>query len=446
MTSPRDSATFSRVNRRRLVLLGALAVAAAAVPGALAHGTSGFVAGKGEFRGEQRYLMILATWGPQPFSPEQVRELVFTRTDAFTRRQSYGASWITGDVTPWLNAFPSQPDCDTDRIAAQARAAAQRAGYDLSRYNRFGYLFPRNACPFSGMGSAENTWYNGRLSVRLVAHELGHTYGLTHSNTWVCTTQCTIEEYGDPYDTMGSGVGDFNAFEKFSIGWITNVTRTSRPGTFTIDRIEQTTSGSHALVITTASSEYWFYHRLDQLPFASSFLPTGVLVHVGPNPQAPPDQVVYGQDNLLLPNPVGKGRAAIFPGETLSETDVFELRVLAQRGNQMDVAFAWTDATAPKAPRITDPVRRVRAGGTLEIAWDDAHELGSGLVHYEVKLDRRPAVRVPVQFGFTPIVRMRKPAPGAHTVSIVAVDRAGNRSAAATKRFTVFKPKPKRKR
>ena len=431
---------------RRLAVLAVCLIGAAVVPGALAHGTSGFVAGKGTFKGEQRYLMILVTWGPEPYTVEHVRNLVFNETDAFTRRQSFGASWIVGDVTPWLNAFPSQPACDTDRIAATARAAAQRAGYDLTKYNRFGYLFPRNPCPFSGMGSAENTWYNGRLSVKLVAHELGHTYGLTHSNTWECGTTCTIVEYGDPYDTMGSGVGDFNVFEKFSIGWITKVTRTNTAGTFTIDPIEQPTSGSHALVATTASSEYWFYHRLDQVPFASSFLPTGVLVHVGPNPQAPPDQVVYGQDNLLLPNPVGKGRAAIFPGETYSEPGVFELRVLGQRGNQIDFAFAWADRTAPKAPRITDPARRVRAGGTLEIAWDDAHELGSGLTHYEVKLDRRAAVQVPVRFGFTPILRRRTPDVGAHTVSVVAVDRAGNRSAGATKRFTVFKPKAKRKR
>jgi hypothetical protein len=436
------------VPRRRLAVLAVLVAALVAVPGALAHGTSGFKAGKGVFKGEQRYLMILATWGPEPFSVEQVRDVVFNQTDAFTRKQSFGASWITGDVTPWVTAFSSQPECDTDRIAAQARAAAQRAGYDLSKYNRFGYLFPRNACPFSGMGSAENTWYNGRLSVRLVAHELGHTYGLRHSNTWECTTSCTIVEYGDPYDTMGNGAGDFNVFEKFSIGWITNVTRVSRPGTFMIDRIEHSTSGSHAVVITTASSEYWIYHRLDQLqaPFSSSFLPTGVLVHVGPNPQAPPDQVVYGQDNLLLPNPLGKGRPAIFAGETFAEPGVFQLTVLAQHGNQMDVKFEWTDTTAPKPAVITGVARRVRAGGTLEISWNDAHELGSGLSHYEVKLDKRKAVSVPVQFAFTPIVRMKKPGVGAHAVTIVAVDRAGNRSAAATKRFTVFKPKPKRKR
>jgi hypothetical protein len=443
----RDSASVIRVTRR-LAGLAALVAALVAVPGALAHGTSGLVAGKGAFKGEQRYLMILVTWGPQPFSVEQVRDIVFNQTDAFTRRQSFGTSWITGDVTPWLNAFSSQPECDTDRIAATARAAAQSAGFDLSKYNRFGYLFPRNACPFSGMGSAENTWYNGRLYVKLVAHELGHTYGLVHSNTWECGTTCTIVEYGDPYDTMGNGVGDFNAFEKFSIGWITNVTRSNTPGTFTLDRIEQPTTGTHALVITTASSEYWFYHRLDQLqaPFSSSFLPTGVLVHVGPNPQAPPDQVVYGQNNLLLPNPVGAGRPAVFPGETFTEPGAFRLSVLAQRGNQMDVRFEWADTTAPRRPTITDLPRRIRAGGTLEITWTDARELGSGLTHYEVKLDNRPAVRVPVQFGLTPIIRMKKPPRGLHAFSVVAVDRAGNRSPAASRVFTVFTPKAKKKR
>jgi hypothetical protein len=39
--------------------------------------------------GPQRVLVVLATWGPQPFKRDEVRRVVFEEADAFYRSASY---------------------------------------------------------------------------------------------------------------------------------------------------------------------------------------------------------------------------------------------------------------------------------------------------------------------------------------------------------------------
>jgi hypothetical protein len=83
--------------------------------------------------GEQRVLLILTTWGPEPYAPETIRGEL-DQTEAFMRSVSFGRTWVAGDVTPWLHALASKPGCNTATIAQAAQAAAQAAGYDLARY------------------------------------------------------------------------------------------------------------------------------------------------------------------------------------------------------------------------------------------------------------------------------------------------------------------------
>jgi hypothetical protein len=427
---------------RGLLIALALAGALALPSTALAHGFSSGKAGRAAFKGEQRVLVVLVTWGPQRFSVEEVRSVVFAETDAFMRASSFGQTWLSGDVTPWLTAFVRRPECDERLIREVAREAATQAGFDVGGYDRVMFLFPRIDCRYSGLASGDLVYLNGSLSRKLVAHELGHTYGLGHANTWDCTGgTCTVTEYGDPYDTMGRGSGDFNAFEKFTIGWLTNVTRPTVAGDYTIGAVELPSTNPYALVVTTASSEFWLDLRSvgPPNPFGSGLLPPGVLVHAGPNPAAIPEAVTYAEHNLLLPDPARLGRAVLFAGETFEARGAFRATVVEQGASAAKLRFAWTDTTRPRAPKIVGLPARIRPSGALVVSWEDAHELGSGVAAYEVKVDRGRAVRVPVQFGITPLARFRKPRLGAHTVSVVAIDRAGNRSAPSVRRFTVTK-------
>ena len=51
-------------------------------------------------------------------------------TGAYIRSVSFGKTWVTGDVTPWLHALATKPGCNTAAIAQAAQSAAQAAGYD----------------------------------------------------------------------------------------------------------------------------------------------------------------------------------------------------------------------------------------------------------------------------------------------------------------------------
>jgi hypothetical protein len=428
---------------RRGLLLGlAFALLAAVAPTpASAHGFASSIRGRGAFKGEQKVLVVPLTWGPQLASVEDIRRVVFAETDAFMRAASYGKTWLVGDVTPWQVTYTSRPDCDPRAIAATAREAAAAAGFDPARYDRFVFVFPRIDCPFGGLGSGEQTWINGALNRKVVAHELGHTYGLAHANSWECSgaRNCRVVEYGDPYSTMGFGEGDFNVFEKSFLGWLTNVARPTQSGSYQLDRIELPGSAPQAMVVTTGATEYWFELRLEQVraPFRGGLLPTGVLVRVGPNAAAPPEALTYPQPNLILPDPIGAGRHALFPGETFRVGGAFDLTVAGQLGDQAELRFAWTDRTRPGKPTVLEPKRRVGRRGPLYVTWSEAAERGSGVDYYEVRIDSRPPVRVTTGFAQSPVAQFRKPGPGRHTISVVAVDRAGNRSRPGMRRFLV---------
>jgi hypothetical protein len=68
--------------------------------------------------------------------------------------------------------------------------------------------------------------------------------------------------------------------------------------------------------------------------------------------------------------------------------------------------------------------------------WDLSHDRGSGVERYRVALDRKAVAAVPNDFR-TPMQATARTTRGRHVVTVVAVDRAGNRSLAATRRVTV---------
>jgi hypothetical protein len=80
-------------------------------------------------------------------------------------------------------------------------------------------------------GMPSDAWINGRLTLKVVAHELGHNFGLQHSHSNDCDptplgTNCTTYDYGDVADTMGGNTAShFNSFQKERLGWLNAGTR-----------------------------------------------------------------------------------------------------------------------------------------------------------------------------------------------------------------------------
>src|SRR6185503_7903481 len=90
--------------------------------------------------------------------------------------------------------------------------------------------FPQtNACSWWGLGTVgggsvanpSRAWINGTYSQRVVAHEMGHNFGLYHSRSSTCDSSgCVVDEYGDDHDSMGGVHAHFNAFQKERLGWL----------------------------------------------------------------------------------------------------------------------------------------------------------------------------------------------------------------------------------
>jgi hypothetical protein len=174
--------------------------------------------------GEQRVLLILTTWGPEPYTPAAIRAEL-DEAAAYMRTASFGKTWLTGDVTPWLRALASKPGCDTAAIAQAAQSAAQAAGYDLARYTTVGIAMAHlDACPWGGAYFPPGIWLNGRHDRHVIAHELGHTYGVSEEGSaWICDPGCHAQPYMNPFSVMGHGWSDYGAWEKHEFGWLDQV-------------------------------------------------------------------------------------------------------------------------------------------------------------------------------------------------------------------------------
>jgi len=142
----------------------------------------------------------------------------------------------------------------------------------------------------------------------------------------------------------------------------------------------------------------------------------------------------FSSYNLLLPDPLGSGRTALVAGDSYAVPGVFEFSVAANDSAAAKVVFRWTDGVAPTFARPEVP--RAAGRGQLELSWAEPKESGSGVFRYEVFLDGKPAATVQLE-GLTlgTAAYVKRPKKGTHLVGVVAVDRAGNRSKLATKRF-----------
>ena len=248
---------------------------------ALALGDSGAVtvlAEPAEFStfGEHRTMVILVNFmdAPNASTPTlaEVRSLMFGPggVSDFYRETSYQHAWLTGDVSGPFVVASTTAECDYNLIASLAQSAA---GVAPGQYQNFVYAFSGSVCPWWGIGtvggSPGQAWINGPLRSIVLAHELGHTFGLYHSHALECGSvtfgdACSSIEYGDFFDTMGStSQSHFNAVQKEILGWLgygvsPPLTQVLASGTYTIDPLEPAGRNPKALKVQTSLGD-WFY-------------------------------------------------------------------------------------------------------------------------------------------------------------------------------------------
>ena len=157
-----------------------------------------------------------------PWSKSMVESQVFgdESTDPYSVRQyykeqTYGQLDITGDVYgPYEVANPGgDTNCGFQYWGIDAADQAKADGFDYANYQGIVYVFATNRCSFAGLGGGSESYING-LNRYTIAHELGHGFGNAHAHTLRCwdggtevplSDTCDMDEYGDPFDPMGSG-------------------------------------------------------------------------------------------------------------------------------------------------------------------------------------------------------------------------------------------------
>ena len=182
---------------------------------------------------------------------------ILNNMNTFWQRNSYGRTSVAragegSDIVQITLPNPSSNyDDDAGSLRTDVRAMASARGIDLTRYD-FDVTYTGGGRPvfnFGGLGfiGAPGAWVVGN-STSITAHELGHNLGFPHANFWDTSGQSAIgsggnEEYGDPYDVMGSGSatggtgpGHYTSKFKWRIGWIPNadLPRLSSSGTHRI--------------------------------------------------------------------------------------------------------------------------------------------------------------------------------------------------------------------
>lgn len=345
--------------------------------------------------GEQKVAVLLVNFQDdtsQPYALTQARDVVFTQVSAFMRENSFQTTWLSGEAHGWLT-LPMAKTCLTSSIADAAKQAASQAGVNLAAYSRFIYVFPRNdACGWSGVGTVGGTtsdvWVNGRLELKVVAHELGHNFGLQHSHSNDCDltplgNTCTPYDYGDVADVMGTNTaGHFNAFQKERLGWLNagaqpTIAAATVSGSYVIGAYETPLANAKALKVlksvdpVTAAKTWYYIEYRQPIGFDAvlsglyqSNLVNGVLIRTATDGDRNSSYLLD-----MTPNTVptfDMTDAALVPGQAFVDSQAGVTITLVGR----DSTQATVDVTlgAPSACVRANPTVSVSAGAVAVAA------------------------------------------------------------------------------
>jgi chitodextrinase len=239
--------------------------------------------------GPHRVAIVLFNFSnntAQPYTPAAVAGNAFTNSNsvaAYYSTNSWGQLTLTGDVFGWYTIADTNSSCDYTTWQNSANSAAAAAGVDLSKYDNVVYSFPSSsACGWSGLAYAPGkySWLNGSaLSLRTMAHELGHNFGTHHASSYSCTdsgvrvslsanaSNCTASEYGDPFSIMGQASSRNHT--NVSLGnfkWLptANTLDVTSSGTYTLAPSELDASGTVQYIRILRSSGVYLTLELRQ--------------------------------------------------------------------------------------------------------------------------------------------------------------------------------------
>jgi M6 family metalloprotease-like protein len=292
--------------------------------------------------------------GAAPYTASYIQQLADGQVAPYYQHSSYGRATLKFTVTPQLYRLPGTAAHYSTSIYPfelynDAVTAAQ-ADYSTANYDKVVVLFswlgslPGSQVQFGGLSliGTSMAWVNGEFDFRVVAHELGHTFGLFHANFWhnsdgnpVSLSGSSVE-YTDPFDTMGAnwandGRADFNPWFKHQLNWIqdSQVQTVTQSGTYRVYRFDDAqATGTLALKATKDSvRDYWIGYRRNFLqnaglqngayvvwgyhqPEQSNLLGLGPEVNIPKDPGLQVGSILADPQANLTITPVGEGGVA----------------------------------------------------------------------------------------------------------------------------------------
>jgi hypothetical protein len=365
--------------------------------------------------GQQDVAVILVNFQNdlgQPVTRDAARTMMFTTVDDFYQEASFGQTWLDGEVFGYYTIAMDDTVCDNYQLASLADQKATAAGVQLGNYARKVYVFPRNACGWSGLanvgGSATRAWINGGMSLLVVGHELGHNQGLSHAQSLNCDTSplgntCTTHSYGDTADIMGNyRAAHFSPFAKDVLGWLNDgvsppIHTVSASGRYSIEPYSSQSVGPKAIRVPrgtdSSGRKLWYYLEYRQPVGADAVLGStgnltkGVIVRLATEGDIYSSRQLDMSPNSSTSSYGDLADGALALGQTYTDATAKVSITLASAdagGATVDVTYGGT--TTPTCTRAKPVV--TLAGPTTAVA------AGSGLT-YSVQVTNKDSSACP---------------------------------------------------
>ncbi len=444
---------------------------------------------------EYHVLVVMGYYSGQavPTTPTQsdVQTVMFGSSPSvadFYQDNSFGHVHVTGIVTPWIPVTGSESG-NINTSASMALQAAKTADptLDLKQFQHVVFISPytSNTLPdaYSVVGPLSVSSPDGPLTISvemvrstinqlprttlllpyILIHEFGHGLGLGHAGLLGCTdvpiaTTCRVMEYADRFDVMGgayelSYAEDLNAAHLDKLGWLDSSNlqlvdvNPGQGGTYTLEPIENRTTGLKALKIPRGNDDYFYVEYRQPIGYDTAIddplLFTGALLHVlnfGSYPNS------LGSDTLVIdPNqhPSAFKNDSLKVGSSLTDpiTGVV-ITTTAQDANgvtvRVDPATKPIVTDLPPTVTITAPQSgsTVTSPVTFSATIDDDHGVSTSRFYVDC-----PATSSLASCSYTyqgyPYQMSKVLATGAHSIQVTADDYTGHRTSSPRVVFTV---------
>lgn len=337
-------------------------------------------------QGRDRALVILINFNdttPPSVTPERIRTQVVPTLDHYYQENSYFQYGIETDVVGMYQLSIPNP-CDIPGPDLETALNAANPDVYFPSYKRIILVGPYNGCGWAGSAFIDDTGQGGVIptpdgdmvgtvawvhsswaDVRVIGHELGHNFGNHHATSLDCGAysitsnfptydDCTYEEYGDPYDIMGSSTGHYNAPHKERQNWLkpSNIIQASTNGVYTIEPLETRSDGPKIIKVPRASGDFVYIEYRQPIGFDQSFpgndAYNGAIIHiVGDRSSRYPyllDMTRDGTNNWSFYNSTLKAGDLFYdPGSDAS----YQVLSADQNGLTLDIVFHPVEFVRP---------------------------------------------------------------------------------------------------